>query len=156
MDIMMSTLFDKSDGTYKDLSLAGALLDFEVISFADFIEDILSKENERLDDYRIDINFDQNVIRRWELPFDEFTVTLYRNGFELNKDFSSNYMYMEMNAEDGGSGFENGGFRRFWLDLYYSKEDYDRDDVFRDILREINNFKNRDFKEYLKELEDGE
>jgi len=156
MDIMISTLHDKSTGNYEDLSLFYILLDFEVFSFADFVEEILSKENERLNSERIDININKEIVSRWELPFDEFTVTLYRDGFELDKDFSSNYMYIEMNTEDGCGGFENGGFRRFWLDLYYSKEDYNSDDVFRDILREINNFKNRDFKECLKELEDEE
>lgn len=140
MNILMSTLEDRSNGTYADLSLGRIILDVDILSFADFLEDILKKENDRRNTERIDIRIDAGTLSRWDLPFDEFAVTLYRAGSELDKDFSSNYMYMEM-----------GGFRTFWLDLYYSKEDYDVDDVFRDILREINNFKNRDLKEYLNE-----
>ena len=43
------------------------------------------------------------------------------------------------------------GYRIFWVDLYYNPEDYDSDDVYRDILREINNFVNRDFKKYFED-----
>lgn len=152
MDIIMSNLNDKSFGRYKDLSFTNILFDFEVFSFTGFVEEILTKENERLNSGRIDIHLDQNIIRRWELPFDKFAITLYQEGYELEeKKFTSNYMYMEMGGFDH-TGLETGGNRTLWIDLYYSKEDYNCDDVFRDILREINNFKNRDFKEYLKEF----
>lgn len=153
MTIMMSNLEDKSNGEYKDLPLGGALLLPDVLSFADFVEEILArkeystplKEESYLN--RIDIRFDSGILSRWDLPFDEFAITLYRDGFEVeNKDFSSNYMYME--NEEGG--------RIFWVDLYYTPEDYDSDDVFRDIIMEINNFIHRDFDEYLNTLSDEE
>lgn len=148
MNILMSNLEDKSNGTYKDLSLGGALLLPDVLSFADFVEEILArkeystplKEESYLN--RIDIKFDSGILSRWNLPFDEFSLTLYRDGWEVeNKDFTSNYMYME----------DEKGYRIFWVDLYYNPEDYDSDDVYRDILREINNFVNRDFKKYFED-----
>lgn len=143
MSIMMSNLEDKSNGTYTDLSLGRVLIDTELLSFADFLEDIIHKENDRLNSERVDFIIDSGTLSRWNLPFDNFCVTLYRGGYELeNKDFTSNYMYME-----------HDNFRTFWLDLYYIKKDYDVDDVYRDILREINNFKNRDLKKYFKECE---
>lgn len=148
MDIMMSNLEDKSNGEYNDLSLNSALLLPDVLSFADFVEEILAKKEYSIplkkESYlnRIDIRFDSGILSRWNLPFDEFAITLYRDGLEVeNKDFSSNYMYME--NEKGG--------RIFWVDLYYTPEDYDSDDVFRDIIMEINNFVNRDFNKYLNE-----
>ena len=146
ININISNLEDRANGNYEDVSLGRIIIDANILSFADFIEYLLRKENERLKlDNRIDIRIDNGTLNKWELPFDEFCVTLYRNGYEMDKDFTSNYMYMDMN-----------GYRVFWLDLYYSREDYDMDDVWRDILREINNLKNRDLNAYLKECEDEE
>lgn len=41
------------------------------------------------------------------------------------------------------SEFEN--HRNFWVDLYYYPEEYNSDAVAKDIMRELNNFINRDF-----------
>ena len=153
MSIMISNLEDKSNGEYYDLSLGGTLLLPDVLSLADFVEEILAKREYvaplKKESYlnRIDIRFDSGILSRWNLPFDEFAITLYRDGWEVeSKDFTSNYMYME-NDE---------GHRTFWVDLYYTPEDYDSDDVFRDIIMEINNFIHRDFDEYLNNLNDEE
>lgn len=140
--IAMTNMYEKSDGTYKDLPLGSALLTPDVLSFADFVEMAISTEIE-LYPYmeRIDITIDEGVINKYSLPFDAFTISLYRDGFEVDcRDYSSNYSYTE---------FEH--HRNLWVDLYYYPEDYDSDLVFKDILREINNFMNRDFEKYLNE-----
>lgn len=144
---MFSNLESKSQGDYTDLSLTHAIINSDLISFVDFVEEILSRKEYstplKKESYlnRIDINFDHNIISKWDLPFDSFSITLYRDGWEVeSKYFTSNYMYME-----------NENCRTLWIDLYYTKDEYDSDDVFRDILIEINNFINRDFKKYLKE-----
>jgi len=149
INIMISNLEDKSNGKYYDLSLGGTLLLPDVLSLGDFVEEILAKKEystplkEQSYSNRIDIRFDNGILSRWDLPFDEFAITLYRNGWEVeNKNFTSNYMYMESET----------GSRIFWVDLYYTPEDYDSDDVFRDIIMEINNFINRDFNKYLNTL----
>lgn len=136
---------DKSNNTYTDLSLGYTLLEQDIIFFSEFVEEILSYYNKTYKDERIDVHFDNGTIFKYDnIPFDVLKISLYRDGWELEKDYTSNYMYME--DEDGE--------RLFWIDLYYSPKDYDSDKVFKDILREINNFKNRDFKEYLDNKDD--
>ena len=139
--IALTNLHEKSAGNYSNLGLSHVLLNTDFISFAEFVEEILSMYN-KLDSNleRIDFQIDNGTLSRWKLFFDNFNVSLYRKGWELDKDFTSNYMYTEF-ADD----------RNFWIDLYYSPENYDSDKVFKDILREMNNFYNRDFKKYLKE-----
>ena len=139
--IALTNLHEKSAGNYSNLGLSHVLLNTDFISFAEFVEEILSMYN-KLDSNleRIDFQIDNGTLSRWKLFFDNFNVSLYRKGWELDKDFTSNYMYTEF-ADD----------RNFWIDLYYFPENYDSDKVFKDILREMNNFYNRDFKKYLKE-----
>lgn len=141
--IAITNMHDKSEGVYKDLPLGSALLTPDILSFADFVESVLYTMTQLYPvNDRIDIQIDEGVINKYELPFDSFTVSLYRNGFEVDdKDYSSNYIYTEWD-----------NYRNFWVDLYYYPEDYDSDLVFKDIIREINNFKNRDFQEYLNTL----
>ena len=139
----MTNMYVKSEGVYKDLPLGSALLTPDILSFADFVESALYTMTQLypMND-RIDITIDSGMIAKYDgIPCDTFNVTLYRNGYELEKCYTSNYHFTEV---------EN--FRCFWVDLYYSKENYDSDKVFKDIIREINNFKNRDFKEYLDTL----
>ena len=132
-------------GGYKNLPLAGIILEPDIICFSEFVEEVLSYYNKTLNSERIDTSIDAGTIAKYDgIPFDRLQISLYRAGWELEKGYTSNYMYME--NEDGD--------RLFWLDLYYSPEDYDSDLVFKDILREINNFKNRDLKEYLENKDD--
>ena len=139
--IAMTNLHEKSEGTYSNLGLSHILLDIDLISFAEFIEEILYMYKKMdSDSNRIDIHVDSGTLARWNLFFDDFNVTLYRNGWELDKDFTSNYMYTEFDDN-----------RNFWVDLYWSPEDYDSDKVFKDILRELNNFYHRDIEKHLKE-----
>ena len=136
---------DKSNNTYTDLSLGYTLLEPDIIFFSEFVEEILSYYNNTYKDERIDVRFDNGTIFKYDnIPFDVLKISLYRDGWGLEKEYTSNYTYME--DEDGE--------RLFWIDLYYSPEDYDSDKVFKDILREINNFKNRDLKEYLDNKDD--
>lgn len=139
--IGITNLYEKSEGNYKNLGLSHIILDTDLISFAEFAEEILSMYN-NLDSCseRIDFSIDDGTFSRWEVFFDDFRISLYRDGIELEKPFTSNYIYTE---------FDN--HRCFWVDLYYSKENYDSDKVFKDILRELNNFIHRDFKKYLNE-----
>ena len=139
----MTNMYDKSEGIYKDLPLGSALLTPDILSFADFVESVLYTMTKLYPtNDRIDIQIDEGTINKYVLPFDAFTVSLYRNGFEVDdKDYSSNYIYTEWD-----------NYRNLWFDLYYHPENYDSDLVFKDIIREINNFKNRDLKVYLDTL----
>ena len=133
---------DKLFNEYSNLSLSAVMLEPDIIFFGEFVEDILAYYNKTSDSERIDLVFDEGTISKYDyIPCDVFNVTLYRGGHELDFDFTSNYHYTEI---------EN--YRCLWIDLYYTKENYDSDKVFKDIVREINNFKNRDFKEYLETL----
>lgn len=133
---------DKLIGNYKNLKLSNIILETDIISFAEFVEEILAYKNSTLEGSRIDVSFEPGIISKYnDIPCDVFNITLYRDGEELEKGYTSNYIYTE---------FDN--FRCLWIDLYYSKKDYDSDKVFKDIIREINNFKNRDFQEYLDTL----
>lgn len=141
--IAVTNLHGKSLGTYTNLGLSHVLLNTDFISFSEFLEEILSKYNKNNStSERIDVFLDSGILSRWNLFFDSFTVSLYRGGFELDKNFTSNYIYTEISGD-----------RNFWIDLYYSKDTYDTDKVFKDILREMNNFYNRDYKKYLHEVE---
>jgi len=140
--ISITNMYEKSDGIYKDLSLGSILLTPDVLSFADFVESALYTMTQLypMND-RIDVQIDEGVINKYELPFDAFTISLYREGFEVDcRKYTSNYIFTEVEYH-----------RNLWVDLYYYPEDYDSDLVFKDILREINNFMNRDFEKYLKE-----
>ena len=138
--ISVTNMYEKSDGIYKDLLLGTALLIPDVLSFADFVESALYIMTQLyLMNDRIDIQIDEGTINKYELPFDSFTISLYRNGFEVDcRKYTSNYSYTEFDYH-----------RNLWVDLYYYPEDYDSDLAFKDILREINNFINRDFDKYL-------
>ena len=147
MNIMMTNMFEKSDDTYVDLNLGYALCDPDIVFFAEFVTDILAYYNNVYEvtnngcGDRIDVSFDSGILAKYDgIPCDVFNVTLYRSGYELNKSYASNYEYTEV--ED---------HRCLWVDLYYAQEDFDVDLVYRDIVREINNFKNRDFHKYLNE-----
>ena len=139
--VAITNLHDKNAGKYENLSLSHILLDTDLISFAEFAEEILSMYN-KMDFHsdRIDFYIDEGTLSRWNLFFDNFSITLYRGGYELDKDFTSDYTYTEFSHR-----------RNFWIDLYYSPDTYDSDKVFKDILRELNNFYHRDFEKYLKE-----
>lgn len=142
MNILMSNIEDKNLHKYENLSLSHVLLEPDIIFFCEFVETILAYFNEKRDGDRIDLCFDDGVIAKYDgIPCEAFNITLYREGYELEKGYTSNYHFSEI---------EN--FRCLWIDLYYSKEDYNSDKVFKDIIREINNFKNRDFKKYLDTL----
>ena len=147
-NILMTNMHDKSLGKYKDLSLSRVILQPDIISFAEFVEEILSYYNShkegKNDDFlnRIDFSIDEGTIAKYELPFDNFNITLYRNSIEIDtREYTSNYSYTEFEYH-----------RNFWIDLYYYKEDYNSDKVVKDIIRELNNFINRDFEKYLTEI----
>lgn len=140
--IAITNMYEKSDGIYRDLPLGVALLTPDILSFADFVESALYTMTQLypIND-RIDVHIDKGVINKYELPFDSFTVSLYYGGWEVDcRKYTSNYSYTEIEHH-----------RNLWVDLYYYPEDYDSDLVFKDILREINNFMNHDFEKYLKE-----
>lgn len=135
MDISMTNMHLKTLGAYKDLSLGRVILQPDIISFAEFVEEILSYYNEHLTGSRIDFSIDEGTIAKYNLPFDNFNITLYRTDYDIEGiNYTSNYMY---------SDFEN--HRNFWVDLYYYPETYNSDAVAKDIMRELNNFINRDF-----------
>ena len=142
LTISITNMMDKTEGNYKDLPLYVVLRNFDMIYFSEYVEELLKSYNDNPNSYseRIDLNIDSSTIARYNLPFDSFTITLYRKGWELEKGFTSNYMYNEFD-----------GNRSMWIDLYYSKEDYDSEDVARDIMRELVNCFYRDLKEYLNE-----
>lgn len=138
LNISLTNMLEKTFGDYTSLPLS-CLVDNTYIHVADFVEEIIAMYNkmDKKSD-RIDINFDSGTLSKWNVFFDTLNITLYRSGWELEKVYSSNYSYTEFDDH-----------RNFWIDLYYSPESYDSDFVFKDILREMNNFINRDFKEYL-------
>lgn len=140
--IGITNMYEKNEGTYKNLPLEHALLTPDILSFADEVEEILYIKTQ-LNPFanRIDFSIDEGMINKFNLPFDSFNISLYRNGMELNiRDYTSNYIYTEYDYD-----------RNLWIDLYYYPEYYDSDLVFKDIIREINNFMNRDFDKYLNE-----
>ena len=139
MSISITNIHDKCACVYKDLSLGTIILNTDIIYFAEFAEEILHYYNDNLDGSRIDFSIDPGTIAKYNLPFDSFNITLYRTPDEIEvRNHTSNYMYTE---------FED--YRNLWVDLYYYKDEYDSDKVAKDIMREINNFMNRDFDEYL-------
>lgn len=144
-NIALSNMEAKFYDDYEDLSLKTVLLNTDIYYFANFVEEQLSYFEAVSEDGRIDLRFDHGVLAKYNLPFDEFTISLYREGWELQKGHTSNYMYNEFD-----------GLRCMWVDLYYSPEEYDFDEVARDIMKEINNLCFRDLTKYLNELKDEE
>ena len=145
MKYAITNMHNKFEGIYNDLPLGRVLLTPDVVFYAEFIEEIIAYYNSMSFEDRIDFHFGSETIFRYDnIPFDELKISLYREGIELEKDYTSNYMYME--GEDGN--------RLMWIDLYYAPEDYDSDEVMKDIAREINNLMNRDLKEYLNSKND--
>ena len=141
VNFSITNMFEKSVGYYEDLLLHKSPLTMDYVYFAKFVESIL-KEYNKTNDERIDVNIDEASISKYNLPFDNFTVSLYREGYELeDKDYTSNYMY-----------FEHSGLRTLWVDLYYKKDYYDSNKITVDIVKEMNNCFNRDLNKYLTSL----
>lgn len=59
MNISMTNMHLKTLGVYKDLSLGRVILQPDIISFAEFVEDILHYYNEHLEGDRIDFSIDE-------------------------------------------------------------------------------------------------
>lgn len=132
----------KVKGEYKDLPLKYALLEPDIIFFAEFAEEILSEYIKRNNsESRISFALYSGTLSKYDVPFDFCTIYLYRSGYNFN--FKSNYMYTE---------FENGQ-RLLGIDLYASPEDYDSDEILKAIVNEIINIKYRDLNLYLNDDE---
>ncbi len=143
LTIAMSNMKAKVVGEYKDLPLKYALLEPDIIFFAEFAEEIMNEYNTKFKDgSRISFRIDPGTLAKYDVPFDCCTIYLYRSGFEVeNFNFKSNYMYTEFKD----------GQRHLAIDLYSKPEDYDSDELLKAIVNEIINVKYRDLQTYLDE-----
>ena len=91
---------------------------------------------ERDNTSRIEFSLDDNLIRKYNLPFDQISICVYRDG--KNTKFQSNYMYTDID-----------GYRNFMVDLYFTNYELltgycMRYMIEQCILTEMNNCFNRD------------
>ena len=75
--ISMTNMIEKSNGTYIDLPLEKDILNPDIISFSKYVEELLSYENEKSDDERIDLTIDSGTISKYNLPFDFYKILIY-------------------------------------------------------------------------------
>lgn len=134
--ICITNLMDKTNNIYFDKkSLIYPQDWFHIID--DIIDLIYYYVNiEKDNTSRIEFSLDDNLIRKYSLPFDQISIYVYRNG--ENKKFLSNYMYTDID-----------GYRNFMVDLYFTNNQlltgyFIKYMVQHCILMEMNNCFNRD------------
>ncbi len=131
-----TNLMEKSEGYYIDRkSLVYPQDWFHIIDdIVDLIYYYVNIEKDHTS--RIEFSLDDNLIRKYSLPFDQISIYVYRDG--KNKKFLSNYMYTEID-----------GYRNFMVDLYFTNNQlltgyFIKYMVKHCILMEMNNCFNRD------------
>lgn len=134
--ICITNLIDKTNNIYFDKkSLIYPQDWFHIID--DIVDLIYYYVNIKKDNTSgIEFSLDDNLIRKYSLPFDQINIYVYRDG--QNKKFLSNYMYNDID-----------GYRTFMVDLYFTNNQlltgyFIKYMVKHCILMEMNNCFNRD------------
>ena len=138
--LCFTNLIDKSNKTYIDKkSLVYPQDWFHIV---DNIVDLIYYyvNINKYNTSRIEFSLEDNLIRKYNLPFDEITIYVYRDGH--NDEFLSNYMYTDID-----------GYRNFTVDLYFTNNQlltgyFMKYMVKHCILMEMNNCFNRDIYKY--------
>ena len=143
--ICITNLIDKTNNIYVDKKLINVYVNKKSVVYPrdwfHIINDIINLiyyyvKLERYNTSRIEFSLDDNLIRKYNLPFDQISICVYRDG--KNTKFQSNYMYTDID-----------GYRNFMVDLYFTNYElltgyYMRYMIEQCILTEMNNCFNRD------------
>ena len=143
--ICITNLIDKTNNIYVDKKLINVYVNKKSVVYPrdwfHIINDIINLiyyyvKLERDNTSRIEFSLDDNLIRKYNLPFDQISICVYRDG--KNTKFQSNYMYTDID-----------GYRNFMVDLYFTNYElltgyYMRYMIEQCILTEMNNCFNRD------------
>ena len=134
--ICITNLIDKTNNIYVDKTSVVYPRDwFHIINdIIDLIYYYVKLERDNTS--RIEFSLDDNLIRKYNLPFDQISICVYRDG--KNTKFQSNYMYTDID-----------GYRNFMVDLYFTNYELltgycMRYMIEQCILTEMNNCFNRD------------
>ena len=134
--ICITNLIDKTNNIYVDKKSVVYPRDwFHTINdIIDLIYYYVKLERDNTS--RIEFSLDDNLIRKYNLPFDQISICVYRDG--KNTKFQSNYMYTDID-----------GYRNFMVDLYFTNYELltgycMRYMIEQCILTEMNNCFNRD------------
>lgn len=143
--IFITNLIDKTNNIYVDKKLINVYVNKKSVVYPRdwfyIINDIIDLiyyyvKLERDNTSRIEFSLDDNLIRKYNLPFDQISIYVYRDG--KNIKFQSNYMYTDID-----------GYRNFMVDLYFTNYELltgycMRYEIEQCILTEMNNCFNRD------------
>ena len=143
--IFITNLIDKTNNIYVDKKLINVYVNKKSVVYPRdwfyIINDIIDLiyyyvKLERDNTSRIEFSLDDNLIRKYNLPFDQISICVYRDG--KNTKFQSNYMYTDID-----------GYRNFMVDLYFTNYELltgycMRYMIEQCILTEMNNCFNRD------------
>ena len=114
--IFITNLIDKTNNIYVDKKLINVYVNKKSVVYPRdwfyIINDIIDLiyyyvKLERDNTSRIEFSLDDNLIRKYNLPFDQISIYVYRDG--KNTTFQSNYMYTDID-----------GYRNFMVDLYFT------------------------------------
>ena len=143
--IFITNLIDKTNNIYVDKKLINVYVNKKSVVYPRdwfyIINDIIDLiyyyvKLERDNTSRIEFSLEDNLIRKYNLPFDQISIYVYRDG--KNTKFQSNYMYTDID-----------GYRNFMVDLYFTNYELltgycMRYMIEQCILTEMNNCFNRD------------
>ena len=143
--IFITNLIDKTNNIYVDKKLINVYVNKKSVVYPRdwfyIINDIIDLiyyyvKLERDNTSRIEFSLEDNLIRKYNLPFDQISIYVYRDG--KNIKFHSNYMYTDID-----------GYRNFMVDLYFTNYELltgycMRYMIEQCILTEMNNCFNRD------------
>ena len=141
----ITNLIDKTNNIYVDKKLINVYVNKKSVVYPRdwfyIINDIIDLiyyyvKLERDNTSRIEFSLEDNLIRKYNLPFDQISIYVYRDG--KNIKFQSNYMYTDID-----------GYRNFMVDLYFTNYELltgycMRYMIEQCILTEMNNCFNRD------------
>jgi len=150
--ICITNLIDKSNNIYFDKK--SLIYPQDWFRITDDIVDLIyyyvniEKDNTS----RIEFSLDDNLIRKYSLPFDQISIYVYRDGEDRN--FLSNYMYTDRKFLSNYMYTDIDGYRTFMVDLYFTNNQlltgyFIKYMIKHCILMEMNNCFNRDiYKNY--------